>query len=140
EAAPRAPGEGGGPRPQRRAQVIRSDQEQRQRDLSGRRVVVLAQGAAEIPRPPAAGVRPAGPESRNASAPGLVLRPESIAQELFLGGDDGAVLDREEQRDDAQQPEVVPDQAETEADAKVAEIERVARQRVRTVGVQRDGD
>src|SRR5207302_2934029 len=77
---------------------------------------------------------------RNASAPGLVLRPESIAQELFLRGDDGTVLDREEQRDDAEQPEVVRDQAETEADAQVAEIERVARQRVGTVGVQRNGD
>src|SRR5439155_13698816 len=100
-------GERDGPGPQRSAQVIRSDQDQRQRDPCGRRVVLLAQGAAEIPLPPAAGVRRAGPESRHASAPGLVLWPESIAQELFLGGDDGAVLVREEQRDGAQQPEVV---------------------------------
>src|SRR5207248_9540874 len=73
----------------------------------------------------------ARPEAGDAGAPGVVVGAEAGAQELFLGRDDGAVLQPEESDDERKQERIVGDQAEAQSDAKVAQVKGASRQFIR---------
>src|ERR1700686_1603850 len=121
--------------------AVERQEDERDAEPGRERVVLLAQRA-----PGGEGARrqssldardpEAGPEARHSGAERVEGRAEAPAQERLLRGDDGPVLQPEGDGDDGDPPWVVGDEAEAERDEEVAEVERVARVRVRPARIE----